>query len=127
MAMHHFLALRRRKSIVCVGHLSGKIQDALQSDEDEFKKITKINFMSAWFLLTAVGKRMRDSKLGGSIIYLTTIIGAERGIIREVLHTDLAWLASIKWSSDGSRYMTGTIILVDGAQSLTRPRMKSYM
>ncbi|PPD76208.1 hypothetical protein GOBAR_DD26868 [Gossypium barbadense] len=29
--------------------------------------------------------------------------------------------------SDGSRYMTGTTIFVDGAQSMTRPRMKSYM
>lgn len=29
--------------------------------------------------------------------------------------------------SDGSRYMTGTTIFVDGGQSLTRPRMRSYM
>nr|BAH19962.1 AT3G01980 [Arabidopsis thaliana] len=29
--------------------------------------------------------------------------------------------------SDGSRFMTGTTVLVDGAQSLTRPRLKSYM
>lgn len=29
--------------------------------------------------------------------------------------------------SDGSRYMTGTTIFVDGAQSLTRPRMRSFM
>ena len=29
--------------------------------------------------------------------------------------------------SDGSRYMTGTTIYVDGAQSLVRPRMRSYM
>lgn len=29
--------------------------------------------------------------------------------------------------SDGSRYMTGTTIFVDGGQSLVRPRMKSYM
>lgn len=29
--------------------------------------------------------------------------------------------------SDGSRYMTGTTIFVDGAQSITRPRMRSYM
>lgn len=30
-------------------------------------------------------------------------------------------------TSDDSRYMTGTTIFVDGAQSLTRPRMRSYM
>lgn len=29
--------------------------------------------------------------------------------------------------SDGSCYMTGTTIFVDGAQSLTRPRMRSFM
>ena len=29
--------------------------------------------------------------------------------------------------SDGSRYMTGTTIFVDGGQSLTRPRMRSFM
>lgn len=29
--------------------------------------------------------------------------------------------------SDGSRYMTGTTIFVDGGQSITRPRMRSYM
>lgn len=29
--------------------------------------------------------------------------------------------------SDGSKYMTGTTTFVDGAQSLTRPRMRSYM
>ena len=29
--------------------------------------------------------------------------------------------------SDGSRYMTGTTIFVDGAQSIVRPRMRSYM
>ncbi|XP_073287674.1 uncharacterized protein [Primulina huaijiensis] len=29
--------------------------------------------------------------------------------------------------SDGSRYMTGTTIYVDGGQSLVRPRMRSYM
>ncbi|CAM8982909.1 unnamed protein product [Rhodiola kirilowii] len=170
----------------------GKIQDALQSDEDEFKKITKNNFMSAWFLLTAVGKRMRDSKLGGSIICLTTIIGAQRGIyqggaaygsclagihqmavkiaslelgkhqirvnaISRGLHLDDEFPKSVgkeraekmvkavnplnRWLdvkngvastviyliSDGSRYMTGTIIFVDGAQSLMMPMMKPYM
>lgn len=29
--------------------------------------------------------------------------------------------------SDGSRYLTGTTIFVDGAQSMTRPRMRSFM
>lgn len=29
--------------------------------------------------------------------------------------------------SDDSRYMTGTTIFVDGAQSIVRPRMRAYM
>lgn len=29
--------------------------------------------------------------------------------------------------SDGSLYMTGATIFVDGAQSIVRPRMRSYM
>lgn len=60
--------------------LAGNIEDPLQLSNEEFKKITKINFMSVWYLFTAVSKRMRDSKLGGSIVFLTTIIGAERGL-----------------------------------------------
>ena len=40
--------------------------------------------------------------------------------------TDLASTVSYL-ISDGSRYMTGTTVFVDGAQSLTRPRMRSFM
>lgn len=48
--------------------------------EDEYKKIIKINVMAPWFLLKATAKRMKDSELGGSIIFLTSIIGSERGL-----------------------------------------------
>lgn len=56
------------------------MQDPLQLVEDEFKKIVKINFMAGWYLLKCIGKRMRDNKSGGSIVFLTSIIGSERGI-----------------------------------------------
>lgn len=56
------------------------MQDPLQLIDEEFKKIVKINFMAGWYLLKCIGKRMRDSKSGGSIIFMTSIIGAERGI-----------------------------------------------
>lgn len=169
----------------------GKMQDPLQLAEDEFKKIVKINFMAPWFLLKAVGRRMQDSKLGGSIVFLTSIIGMERGIypgaaaygsclaginqlvrtsalelgkyqirvnsIARGLHLQDEYPISVgkekaeklakeimpfhRWLdvkqdlastviyliSDGSCYMTGTTIYVDGAQSLVRPRMRSYM
>ncbi|XP_050383944.1 uncharacterized protein LOC126800600 [Argentina anserina] len=169
----------------------GEMQEHLQLSEDEFKKIMKINFMSAWFLVKAVGRRMRDHKSGGSIILLTSIVGAERGLhtgavaygacsaalqqlarlsaleigkyqirvnaIARGLHLEDEFPMSVgmeraknlvkdavpleRWLdvkndvastviylvSDGSRYMTGTTIFVDGAQSLVRPRMRSYM
>ncbi|GKV26136.1 hypothetical protein SLEP1_g35487 [Rubroshorea leprosula] len=169
----------------------GKMQDPLQLAEDEFRKIVKINFMAAWFLLKAVGKRMRDCKSGGSIVFLNSIIGAGRGLysgaaaygsclagvqqlvklsameigkhnirvnaIARGLHVEDEYPRSVgkdraeklvkdavplhRWLdvkndlastviyliSDGSRYMTGTTIYVDGAMSITRPRMRSYM
>ncbi|XP_050941444.1 carbonyl reductase [NADPH] 2 isoform X1 [Cucumis melo] len=169
----------------------GPIQDALQLSEEEFKKIVKINLMASWFLMKAVCRRMRDQKSGGSVIFLTTLIGAERGLypggaaygscsaglqqlartsaldvgkykirvnaIARGLHLDDGYPVSVgkerakklvkdaapleRWLdvkddlastviyliSDGSRYMTGTTIFVDGAQSLVRPRMRSYM
>ncbi|XP_068324374.1 uncharacterized protein [Pyrus communis] len=40
---------------------------------------------------------------------------------------DLASSSVMYLISDGSRYMTGTTIFVDGAESLTRPRMPSFM
>ncbi|CAL5325438.1 unnamed protein product [Camellia sinensis] len=58
----------------------GKMQDPLQLAEDEFRKIVKINFMAAWYLLKAVDRRMRDHKSGGSVVFLTSIIGAKRGL-----------------------------------------------
>ncbi|XP_062105411.1 uncharacterized protein LOC133817044 [Humulus lupulus] len=169
----------------------GKSQNHLEVTESEFQKIVKINFMAPWYLLNAVGRRMRDNKSGGSIVLLTSIVGAERGIyagaaayascaaglqqlvrasamdigrykirvnaIARGLHIEDEYLKSVgkeraeklvkegapleRWLdpktdvvstiiyliSDGSRYMTGTTIFVDGAQSLTRPRMRSYM
>ncbi|KAJ6290129.1 hypothetical protein OIU78_025949 [Salix suchowensis] len=144
----------------------------------------KINFMSPWFLLKAVGKKMRDYNSGGSIVFLTSIIGSERGLykgaaaygscsagiqqemgrykirvnaIARGLHLEDAYPVSEgkeraeklvkevvpmqRWLDvkkdiastiiylicDGSRYMTGTTIFLDGGQSLTRPRMRSYI
>ncbi|RDX62937.1 Levodione reductase, partial [Mucuna pruriens] len=169
----------------------GKTQEHVDLAESEFKKIVKINFMAAWFLLKAVGRRMRDFNTGGSIVFLTNIIGSERGLypgaaayasalagvqqlvrvsaleigkygirvngIARGLHLDDEFPLSVgkeraeklvkeaapleRWLdvkndlastviyliSDGSCYMTGTTIYVDGAQSITRPRMRSFM
>jgi len=50
--------------------------------EGDFKKVVKVNFMAVWYLVQAVGRRMRDQGKGGSIVLLTTINGAERGIYK---------------------------------------------
>ncbi|KAK1294759.1 Xanthoxin dehydrogenase [Acorus calamus] len=169
----------------------GDIKDLLHVSEDEMKKTVKINFMAAWFLLKAIATRMRDCKAGGSIIFLTSLIGAERGLypgaaafgsclagieqlvrtsalevgkhkirvngVARGLHINDKYPLSVgkeraeshmkdvmplqRWLdpkndvastviyliSDDSRYMTGTTIFVDGAQSIVRPRMRSYM
>ncbi|MQM19942.1 hypothetical protein Taro_052954 [Colocasia esculenta] len=60
--------------------LRGKIQEPLAVAEDEFKKSVKVNLAAPWYLLKAVSRRMRDSKSGGSIIFVSSIIGAERGL-----------------------------------------------
>ncbi|KAK9678142.1 hypothetical protein RND81_11G190700 [Saponaria officinalis] len=169
----------------------GKLEDPLMITEDDFKKNVKINFMAVWFLVKVVGRKMRDQGTGGSIVLLTSINGAERGLykgaaafsscmagvnqlmktmameigkhnirvnsIARGLHLQDEYLTSFgkerseklvneanplsRWLdakkdlastvtyliSDDSRYMTGTMTYVDGGQSLTRPRMKSYM
>ncbi|KAK6135094.1 hypothetical protein DH2020_031157 [Rehmannia glutinosa] len=179
------------KQLTCNYSETGKMQDPLSLAENEFKKIVKTNFMSVWYLLKAVGKTMRDQGSGGSIVLLTSIIGAERGLypgaaaygsclagvqqlartsaleigkyqirvnaIARGLHLHDEFPVSVgkeraqklvneanplhRWLdvesdlastviyliSDGSRYMTGTTIYVDGGQSLVRPRMRSYM
>ncbi|XP_045808718.1 3-oxoacyl-[acyl-carrier-protein] reductase FabG [Trifolium pratense] len=169
----------------------GKMQDHLELSESEYKKIAKINFMAPWFLLKAVGQRMRKFNTGGSIVFMTSIMGSERGLypgaaayasalagvqqlvrasameigkykirvnaIARGLHLEDEFPLSVgreraeklvkeaapleRWLdvkndlastviyliSDGSCYMTGTTIYVDGAQSITRPRMRSFM
>ncbi|KAL8474893.1 hypothetical protein ACS0TY_031346 [Phlomoides rotata] len=183
--------LGRIDALVNCYSYEGKMQDPLSLPEAEFKKIVKTNFMAPWYLLKAVGKTMRDQKSGGSIVLLTTVIGAERGLypgaaaygsclagiqqlartaaleigkyqirvnaIARGLHLEDEFPLSVgkeraeklvndanplrRWLdvendiastviyliSDGSRYMTGTTIYVDGGQSLVRPRMRSYM
>lgn len=178
-------------SFVSCYSYEGKMQDPLQLAGDEFKKIVKINYMSAWYLFKAVGKRLRDQKTGGSVVFVTSLIGAERGLypgaaaygsalagvnqlvrtaalevgkhqirvnsIARGLHLNDEFPVSVgkeraekmvadaaplnRWLdvkddlastviyliSDGARYMTGTTIFVDGAQSLARPRMRSFM
>jgi NAD(P)-dependent dehydrogenase (short-subunit alcohol dehydrogenase family) len=56
------------------------VQDCLSITEDEHKKTMKVNVTTPWFLIKAISKRFRDAQSGGSIVCLTQIIGAERGL-----------------------------------------------
>ncbi|KAL2942627.1 hypothetical protein RDABS01_030977, partial [Bienertia sinuspersici] len=62
----------------------GKIQDPLVMAEDDFKKTVKVNFMAVWFLVKAVGRKMCDQGIGGSIVLLTSINGCKRGLYNGV-------------------------------------------
>uniref|UniRef100_A0A0D9W1E6 Uncharacterized protein n=1 Tax=Leersia perrieri TaxID=77586 RepID=A0A0D9W1E6_9ORYZ len=171
----------------------GEVQDCLNISEDEFKKTMKTNVVTPWFLVKAIAKRLRDSQSssGGSIVFLTQFIGAERGLYpgaaaygtslgaihqlvrlsamelgkhkmrvnavcrglhlgdkfpvsvgkekaekatREVMPLG-RWLEPDKdlastvlyLVGDESRFMTGNTIYVDGAQSIVRPRMRSFI
>ena len=56
------------------------MQDYLSISEDEYRKTIKVNVITPWFLVKAITKRFQDTKSGGSIVFLTQIIGAERGL-----------------------------------------------
>ncbi|XP_006650897.1 3-oxoacyl-[acyl-carrier-protein] reductase FabG isoform X2 [Oryza brachyantha] len=171
----------------------GEVQDCLNISEDEFKKTMKVNVMTPWFLVKAMAKRFRDSESssGGSFVFVTQIIGAERGLypgaaaygtslgaihqlvrlsamelgkhkirvnavcrglhlgdrfpesvgkekadkatrevmpLRRWLDPDKDLASTVLYLvGDESRYMTGSTIYVDGAQSIVRPRMRSFM
>lgn len=170
----------------------GEVEDCLSISEGEYNKTMKANVTTPWLLMKAIAKRFKDTRSGGSVVFLTQIIGAERGLypgaaaygaslgaihqlvrlsamelgkhkirvnaVCRGLHLDDRFPVSVGnkdkaaaaaaevaplrrwldpendlWSTvlylvgDESRYMTGTTIFVDGAQSIVRPRMRSFM
>ncbi|KAF7045019.1 hypothetical protein CFC21_054168 [Triticum aestivum] len=169
----------------------GEVQDCLSVTEDEYNKTMKVNVITPWLLIKAIAKRFRDAQSGGSVVCLTQIIGAERGLypgaaaygtslgavhqlvrlsamelgkhkirvnaVCRGLHLGDKFPVSVgeekaekatrevmplrRWLDpekdlastvlylvgDDSRFMTGTTIYVDGAQSIVRPRMRSFL
>jgi NAD(P)-dependent dehydrogenase (short-subunit alcohol dehydrogenase family) len=59
---------------------AGEVQDLLSISEHEHNKTMKVNVTTPWFLMKAAAKRFQESKSGGSFVFLTQIIGAERGL-----------------------------------------------
>ncbi|KAJ7558005.1 hypothetical protein O6H91_04G020900 [Diphasiastrum complanatum] len=170
---------------------SGSLKSSLETSEGEWMKIFNVNLNGAWLVTKAVTKRMRDSSIGGSIIFVTSIVGTERGlppgasayatsmaavnhltktlaldfgkynirvnaIARGLSDSDSLYRSMItdtngkpekealplgRWADvskdfsstivylagDSSAFLTGTIIVIDGGQSLVRARMRSYI
>ncbi|ESQ50012.1 hypothetical protein EUTSA_v10021329mg [Eutrema salsugineum] len=67
--------------------------------------------------IASVGGRDRAEKLVKDAAPLGQWLDPEKHLYSTVIYL----------ISDGSCFMTGTTVLVDGAQSLMRPRLKSYM
>ena len=61
--------------------------------------------------------RERASKLTGAVMPLQRWLDPVNDLASTVIYL----------VSDDSRFMTGTTIFVDGAQSIVRPRMRAYM
>lgn len=59
---------------------SGEVQDFLRISEDEYKKTMKVNVVTPFLLMKAIARRFQGTKSGGSVVFLTQIIGAERGL-----------------------------------------------
>ncbi|XP_044945962.1 2-(S)-hydroxypropyl-CoM dehydrogenase-like [Hordeum vulgare subsp. vulgare] len=178
-------------ALVNCSSYEGEVQDCLSVTEDEYNKTMKVNVITPWLLIKAMAKRLRDAQSGGSVVCLTQIIGAERGLypgaaaygtslgavhqlvrlsamelgkhkirvnaVCRGLHLGDKFPVSVgeekaekatgevmplrRWLDpakdlastvlylvgDESRFMTGTTIYVDGAQSIVRPRMRSFL
>ncbi|CAN0841614.1 3-oxoacyl-[acyl-carrier-protein] reductase FabG [Linum grandiflorum] len=59
--------------------ISGSVKTSLELSEEEWNHVVKTNLTGTWLVSKSVGKRMRDTKLGGSIINISSIAGLNRG------------------------------------------------
>ncbi|GMH20210.1 hypothetical protein Nepgr_022051 [Nepenthes gracilis] len=57
----------------------GSIRSPLHISEEEWNNTLKTNLTGAWLVSKYVCIRMRDAKLGGSIINISSIVGLNRG------------------------------------------------
>nr|CDM86798.1 unnamed protein product [Triticum aestivum] len=131
----------RLHALVNCCSFEGEVQDCLSVTEDEYNKTMKVNVITPWLLIKAIAKRFRDAQSGGSVVCLTQIIGAERGLYPGAaaygtslgaVHQLVRVMPLRRWLDPGkdlastvlylvgddSRFMTGTTIYVDGAQSI---------
>lgn len=58
---------------------AGNVKSALDITEEEWDNTFKTNLTGAWLVSKSVCIRMRDAKIGGSIVNISSIAGLNRG------------------------------------------------
>ncbi|KAL2895843.1 3-oxoacyl-[acyl-carrier-protein] reductase FabG [Bienertia sinuspersici] len=59
--------------------IRGNVKSSLDITEEEWDNTLRTNLTGAWLVSKSVGIRMRDAKVGGSIINISSIAGLNRG------------------------------------------------
>jgi NAD(P)-dependent dehydrogenase (short-subunit alcohol dehydrogenase family) len=60
-------------------HASGGVHSPLDWPEDEWDKLIKTNLTGLWLVAKHVCRRMRDAKIKGSVINISSVSGLNRG------------------------------------------------
>eukprot|EP00250_Pteridium_aquilinum_P007616 c17287_g1_i1 orf=64-945(+) len=177
--------------LLCFSTSTGLLTPFLETSEQQLEAATSLNLKCVCLFSIAVGKRMQGAGIGGSFVFITSIIGTERGLFPGVaipgasiaavnyltramalelgkhkirvnaiargLYESDVFLESLsnealekegkrlvplgRWvdkendltsmilylAADASSFITGTVVFVDGGQSLVRPRMRSFL
>ncbi|CAN1833965.1 Peroxisomal hydratase-dehydrogenase-epimerase [Linum perenne] len=72
-------AFGRIDALINNAGIRGSVKTPLDLSEEEWNHVIKTNLTGTWLVSKSVGIRMRDAKLGGSIINISSIAGLNRG------------------------------------------------
>ena len=59
--------------------IAGNVKSPLDITEEEWNHIFRTNLTGAWLVSKSVSTRMRDAKIGGSIVNISSTAGLNRG------------------------------------------------
>jgi NAD(P)-dependent dehydrogenase (short-subunit alcohol dehydrogenase family) len=65
--------------VFVVYYTSGGVHSPLDWPEDEWDRVIKTNLTGSWLVAKHICRRMRDAKLNGSVVNITSIAGLNRG------------------------------------------------
>lgn len=60
-------------------HVPGEVHSTLDLSVDEWNSLMRTNLTGLWLVTKHVCRRMRDAKLRGSVINISSIVGLNRG------------------------------------------------